>query len=1395
MSRRSLNSQPAAAPGPADQAGPRPVVRFKPLLDKALALVAVLIIAFAVLTVAVRLALPHADGLRTQITERLGQFLGVQLEVGRLALRLRGLAPELTLADTVLRDPVNGEFLLGMRELRIDLDLTASLRALEPRIDGVTLVGARIEVRRNAEGEIRVRGLDAMHGGGGTGALTFFLREGRFSLADSVVFWSDAYAAAPTLRFEVRGLDLINRDRHHLLRADAAPPGDAKGTLTLIADLTGPPRRPQVWSGQLYADWKGSNVARVLRGRLPAWLRLDTGALHLTTWDQVDKGRLVASLNRIRLDALSLRRTDDARRLSLGDLSALARWRADDDGGWSLEVADLMLFGTTLRPQRTDLSLHLLPLTAGGRRQLEGAIGDLPLPPLAATATFFAPMDALPETVADLVAGGVDGRLTGLDYQVELAPDAPKVEDWRLRGGLSGLGFGRPGASVAIAPVHGLDLDFDATPRAGSARVHASDLVLDLRPDLSEPTRVRRLAGLLHWQWMPAGSIHLWTTRLLVDTQDLQSVSRLSLCLHPSGASPYVNLHTHLLNASADAAAVHRYLPVSIMDPKLVDWLDHALVAGQIESGDLLLRGKLEDFPFDDHSGRFLVELRVHDGILDYQPPQQAVAVAGATLSSAERARDLGWPRLEELDATVRFDDRALVIDVDHGRMLESEVLAGEARLPNLWQPRYLTVTARGVGPLSDGMRVLTETPLSYQLGGIARAFQVSGPADIELKLGVPLSKGLEFQYDGTLSLNGEAAATVTDPGLRFDAINGRLRFANAGLSAEDVRAVVDRQPVRIAVDTQDAGAANARTEVGITGRTSVPDLARRAPSPLWQLASGELEWRVGVTLRNADVAAATPPIGLDFSSDLRGLVLSPPAPIGKTAGEARPLTASALFQNQWPVTLTARYGELGARVELSRGTDGSVRVARAAVAADGVPDALPERRGLQIGGKLPQLDLAPWLVWFGKSDDRLRAGSAGAAAPAQALPVLPSRLSVATLALGPLRLRDVDARFAPARDGGWSVRFDAAGNSGSVDLPAAGSDGTLAVRLQALDLKPLLDAPDKQVGKAADSPRGLGRLQLDIDALGYGGSALGRLRLATEPQPRGVRFSELSLSGPLLNVAGTGQWTLDATGYAESGIDLSLNSTDFGQLLRTFGDYGELSGAPFDGKLTLSWPGGPAQFSLLKARGTFDATLGAGRLLQVEPGVGRMLGVLNLTALRRRLSLDFSDVFEQGFGFDQISGQMVIGGGQARIGQLDILASTADIRVTGTTNLVNQTFDQNVRVTPKIGTGVALASALAGGPLVGAAVFLADKVAGDAVDKLISYEYRVTGPWKRPLIRRVSGGDGNWSVPDLFAEKVKPPAGAATAPAKGASRPAAGDGQSSESKAPRNDNPFLEGF
>jgi uncharacterized protein YhdP len=179
--------------------------------------------------------------------------------------------------------------------------------------------------------------------------------------------------------------------------------------------------------------------------------------------------------------------------------------------------------------------------------------------------------------------------------------------------------------------------------------------------------------------------------------------------------------------------------------------------------------------------------------------------------------------------------------------------------------------------------------------------------------------------------------------------------------------------------------------------------------------------------------------------------------------------------------------------------------------------------------------------------------------------------------------------------------------------------------------------------------------------------------------------------------------------------------------------------------------------------------------MLDMEPGVGRMLGILNTGALSRRLSLDFSDVFDDGFGFDKITGVFALSRGEARIRQLSIVSPPADIKITGQTDLVNGQLDQRVEVTPKIGTGLAVAGAVAGGPVVGAAVFLADKVTDGGFERLGRYAYSVKGPWRDPVITRVETS-GTPSVGDLFVDE----------PSQPEARPGTGDTASGEADAAR---------
>lgn len=159
------------------------------------------------------------------------------------------------------------------------------------------------------------------------------------------------------------------------------------------------------------------------------------------------------------------------------------------------------------------------------------------------------------------------------------------------------------------------------------------------------------------------------------------------------------------------------------------------------------------------------------------------------------------------------------------------------------------------------------------------------------------------------------------------------------------------------------------------------------------------------------------------------------------------------------------------------------------------------------------------------------------------------------------------------------------------------------------------------------------------------------------------------------------------------------------------------------------------------------------GRLSDVEPGVGRLLGLLSVDKLPRRLELNFRDVSEKGFLYDSLKAEADLFSGDLRLRRFEIDGPAAGISVSGRTGLVAHDYDLLMTVVPKIKSTLPLAAGVLAGPQTGALVFLADKVAeGLGVDfnRTISLEYKVTGDWDEPVIESLQDfEDGQESALD----------------------------------------------
>ncbi len=1266
------------------------------------------IFAVGLLVGAIRLALPFADLFRPELEAMLTETLGTEVRIGRLELRLAGLVPRLELRDTVLLNPENSRPRLGLAQLWIDLNPTASLRALAPRIESVTLVGARLTIRRLPTGDLAVTGLEGLAGGNDPETMGFFLGKGRFQLVDSDLSWIDEKAGAPPLRLSGVRVHFENRGERHRIGIFARHLDDRRSRLRLVGDLHGAPDRPADWSGEIYLQWQGDDLGRVLAGRLPTGLHLGSDAVAFESWSRLEAGFLSRSLNRIETRGLRVWTESgetNSPPLHLDHVGGLLRWRRVDTG-WQLAVKDLVLTRDGTRHPVSDLGVRFAAGDDGGWT-LVGGNRVLDLAQVRDLLTWVPQLP--PEALDQFDAIHPRGKLHDLRFCFVHRPELPPR--WAVSARIEDLSLDAQGQFPAI---RGFNAELAANERAGRLVLSGSDLNIDL-PRLSpHPLRFDTAAGKLHWRRDSDGALRIGTRQLVVGNADIATRSRFSIVLPVDGGSPFLDLQTEF--RAPEVAKVRDYLPSRKLRKKLVRWLEHALVGGSIPHGALLFRGIIAEFPFDDHQGRFQALSSIRDATLNFNPD---------------------WPPLKKLVGEARFENRGMELFFSKGRYLDSDLRDVSARIPDLDQAFVAEVQGRAEGPFADHLRVFGETPLRKKFGALAEVLATKGNAHLDLDMAIPLNFRKHedlLRLAGELSWPGPATLAIPDRDIVLTDLTGKLRFTERDLYARSIGARLWGVPIRLRVDTRRSGkGAGATTRIRTTGHFSTAVLARQFPFQAWESLEGQPRLVLDLTLTGANFGESVPPLDFELTSDLVGLALELPAPLGKPAAETRRLRLAGRLAPKEALHIRGSYGDLGIVLELDQGGDGKHRLARGSFSLGGSVPPLPKREGFHLGGSLAALDLRPWLDrWAHRK--RPHGDDPGGGTALHSVQVDIGRLQVADTILNDVRFELAD------QDHRWEAKLRARELAGKITVPHRARREPLRIRLARLDLKGVLDQGPKDneipASKHSTDPRQAHTPDLNIEQLVWGKHPLGRMTLRSQAVPDGLEFTQISLIGPAMAVEGRGSWLWTDAG-PRSNFSLTAQGQDPGRFLGSLGLGGLFHGAPGTIDLDLDWPGTPLQLAAADLKGRIRIDLGAGSLPEVDPGVGRVLGILNLGALQRRLGLDFDDLFDRGYAFEKISGQIDIENGSATIEELLIRGPAADLSIIGSINLVKRELNQIVTVTPHIGTGVAIAGVVAGGPLVGAAVLLADLVSGGAIDKLSRYQYHLSGPWADPEIRR----------------------------------------------------------
>jgi uncharacterized protein YhdP len=276
----------------------------------------------------------------------------------------------------------------------------------------------------------------------------------------------------------------------------------------------------------------------------------------------------------------------------------------------------------------------------------------------------------------------------------------------------------------------------------------------------------------------------------------------------------------------------------------------------------------------------------------------------------------------------------------------------------------------------------------------------------------------------------------------------------------------------------------------------------------------------------------------------------------------------------------------------------------------------------------------------------------------------------------------------------------------------------------------------------AADFPT----LDMTVEDFRLEERPLGRLEVVAHGAPQGLVIDSLRLTHPDSVFRMSGLWRAGAP--SETHAELNLKVLDAGKFLDRFGYADTLRRGSADIQGNASWTGSPADFAFDTLAGQLDFKAGRGQFLKINPGAGKLLGVLSLQSLPRRLSFDFRDIFNQGYAFDDIGATLRIARGVVYSDDFRMRGPAAKVNMSGLADLNQESVQLRVKVIPKLSEGLAVAGALIGGPLAGVGALAAQKLLRDPFEEAISQEYMVTGAWQEPDVKKLARAKTGTSEP-----------------------------------------------
>jgi uncharacterized protein (TIGR02099 family) len=1276
-------------------------------LNRLYKVLAILLVLFAVLISAFRLSLPYVHHFQQNFQFHLNETYDSNVTIGSLSMEWATGGPTLIVKQVNVLDTEIANIFVARMEITIDF--WGSLQHQKLITQDIALAGAQVIFDKTllAQQSKTQRDnslIDSISN-------VFFTQINRFSLTKSKITLRDD---SKTRTFVVDQLSWVNSDNHHRATGSMLIDGLTSNNIKFNLDASGTDLRDL--SGQLYFEANKLNVTPWLDSIFAIENEKTYSSVNFSAWYTLNKGKA----NKLQI--------------ALGDNEV--SWIFKDElQSLRIDTGNILVenFDNAANRITTTSSLKFYsnnkawePLTVGIKRTTDGLLTHISSLELFGLADLYPLFSGHPESQELLKNLAPVGQINDVYLLV-------KDDDIKAHAQFSEV---TSFYSQGIPGIENVSGELSFAQKNMNIKLLAEEGHLNFEKSFIYPIPYQSIAAQV--------DVDFTTADLSVKVNEIEIISEQ---LHASAeleieAFENEPLHMALLANvhRGDAKFIHYYYPHLLMGQDLVDYLNSAIIEGNVEQAQVLFNGPLDKFPFQDNSGVFIVDAELTDSKFQF---------------------DSQWPAIDNFAANLNFTSNSMLISARGGDLTGIDVADVKVAIDDLAEEQILTVEAnfKDTQP-STISNLMNHSPMQYTVGETLNQLRVSQNISGSFALNLPLNDLDSVIASGKVEFINNQVSLQT-PDMNFTEVNGELTYKNDVINTEGLTLNWRKMPMALKVIANNNNAEYYQTLINLQAQWPESLWKKELPKSLENYGSGQLDWLGNLTLKMHHQGGVSYELFID--STFEKLAFELPAPYNKKAGEVLNVTVNVSGQEASSILDVQVGDELNFYGELNHK---QVQFTKAHLIL-GIENMLVPAEGFHITTNLATASVTEWQSLVFDILDGIENASENTEEDSIAILSAPKQIRGDVGELDVLGQTLTDVSFdlldqeqwwlldLKAKEAITKVKIYSDWHKQGIDIDA---DFIHLAQDQTTDKN-----SEDEVTTAEESDLVVNVVEaktpLDNDVLfanippiraKCASCTFGKFDLGD------VEFSIERAAIDTLEIkkftANRGNTTLSFNGKWQHNKDISqttltgeLKAKHFDDEIEKLGYPSTIKDSELDLNYGLNWIGSPLDFKLENFNGTSRIELSDGYLAEV-PDQARAFSLLSLQSLVRKLKFDFRDIFSDGMFYDSIKGDFEIKHGLIYTDNTFMKGAAGDLSIKGNTNLSEELLDYKMSYKPNITSSLpAIAWIATLNPLV---VIGAVALDGVITSKVVSeYKIEVTGPIEEPLIKIVDKKTQNIKV------------------------------------------------